>query len=206
MDKLLPCGHISHHEQNEKRWASAEFLAKTQESRDLARKIIADLKKGSLRPAPYPDTMQNDIINALKAHFSRLKKQLSPSAYLEQVAIYEKALSDLLSLPACRRDNRGFPLDYTEVVELIQRPDLLTPRTGGRQPMPTVQQRNARIAELVKAGNTHLNVCLTLNKEKYSVPSPWRGEGILTWKQAYAQKGGSVHSLISKVATKKALH
>jgi hypothetical protein len=174
----------------------------TQERRDLARKIVADLRQGRLTPAPYPDTMQNDRINALKIHFRRLKRQLSRSEYFEQVAIYEKALNDLLSLPPCRRD-RSFPLDYTEVKEIIQRPDLLTPRTGGRPPQRSVQERNARIAELVKAKNSHLNICLTLDKEKYSIPATWRKDGINTWRQAYLRNRNSVHSLISKAATKK---
>ena len=205
--RWLPCGvHTSHSAVEEKRWASPKFQEETQRQAALSTKLVNELKKkGRVNPGqfpPFPYTYENLRIYEVKQHFSFLKKRLQRQDYLKQVEIYEKAWSDYLLRPPCRRLS-DLPLIPSQVPHLTPVGGLTTPRTGGRHVSRTVQDRNFRIAELVKVNNTHLNICLTLDKEKWAVPLNWRKNSAQTWRKAYKDMSGSVHSLISKAATRK---
>jgi len=204
--KTLPCGHISHSQNEEGRWASTEFKAETQRQKALCDDLVEQLKnKGSLAPGPYPPypyTNETVRIYEVKQHFSRLKRSLPRRTYLLQVSIYEQALHKFFDLPPCRRDQSP-PILPSKVKDLLQPSDLLTPRTGGRSPSQTIRQRNARIAELVRQRMRHQVICRSLDDEKWSVPQSWKLQEIHTWKQAYKLNRPSVHSLISKIATKR---
>jgi len=202
----LPCGHISHSQSDELKWASVEFEAETRRQTALCNNIVATLKKkGRLSPGPYPpfpDTYETRRVYAVKQHFSRLKTHLQRQPYLQQVAIYERAIHNYLALPPCRQD-QGPPLLPSKVNDLQKLSDLPTPHTGGRPPSQTIRQRDAHIAELVQQGLRHQVICRYLDDEKWSVPQSWKLDGIHTWKQAYKLNRQSVHSLMSKIATKR---
>lgn len=167
--KWLLCGvHTSHSAAEEQRWASLDFQAETERQQKLFPSLIAYLKqKGKISPGPYPPvphSYNNQRIYEVKQHFALLRRRIPRDKYLEQVSIYERALNGFLAYPPCRRDLKGFPLLPMKIVGLVQIADLPTPRFGGRHVSRTVQDRNLRIAELVKADNTHLNICLILDK------------------------------------------
>lgn len=204
--ELLPCGHYQHSEAEEKGWASTEFQKAVERQKTLCKTLFDALKKkGKLNLGPYPPvpfSYETQHIYETKQHFGLLRKRLPRPEYLEQVEVYERAHRDCFDLPPCRR-GKTVPLLPSTIPGLLKPSDLPTPRTGGRHPSQSIQQRNSRIAELVKAGNSHLNICLTLDGEKYSVPGSWRNHGFQTWRQAYRQNPDLVHSLISKASTKK---
>ncbi len=201
----LPCGHISHSQDEEQRWASPEFEAETQRRKGLLQTLVTELKKkGRLDPGPYPpypDTYETRRIYEVKQHFAYLKKRLPRPKYLKQIAIYQRSFRDFLAQPPCRRD-QGVPLLPSKIPGLLQPSEIPTPRTGGLRPSQAIRQRNARITELVREGNSNQAICATLDREKCSVSSNWRKQSIQTWRQAYRHKRDSVHSLISKIATK----
>src|SRR5262245_10885890 len=146
LPQWLPCGvHTSHSEAEEQRWRSPKFLAETERYRELSKSIIRDLKRPLINLGPYPpfpDTYETRQIYAVKQHFSELKKRLRRDEYLKEVKIYERALSDFLSLPACRRDS-AFPLLPSKVLGLRSTSELTTPRTGGPHASQAVQKRNS---------------------------------------------------------------
>lgn len=206
--ELLPCGHISHSPDEERNWASPGFKAESDRQKALCQTLITELKKrGKLvlgTYPPVPHTYETVHIYEAKQHFALLKRRLPRPNYLEQVTIYEQALRDYFGLPPCRRV-QTLPLLPAKIPRLLQASDLPTPRTGGRQPSRTIQERNARITELVKAKSTHLVICRTLDRENWPIPPSWRRDGIQTWRQAYNQRPELLHPLISKAYTRKIL-
>lgn len=205
---LLPCGHTQHSEAEERRWASTEFQRGTDRQKTLCRTLFDELKKkGKLNLGPYPpvpNSYETQHIYETKQHFGLLRKRLPRPEYLKQVDVYERAHRDYFELPPCRQ-GKTLPLLPATIRDLLKPSDFSTPRTGGRHPSQNVQQRNSRIAELVKGGDSHLNICLAMDKERWSVPPSWRELSIQTWRQAYKQKADLVHSLISKISTRKIL-
>jgi len=206
--ELLPCGHNQHSEAEERRWASTEFQKETERRKTLCKTLFDELKKkGKLNLGPYPPiphSYENAHIYETKQHFDQLKKRLLRPEYLKQVAVYERAHRGYFDLPSCRRV-KTLPLLPATISNLLKPSDLPTPRTGGRHPSQTIQQRDSRIAELVKAQSTHRHICLTLDAEKCPVPPQWRKDNIQTWRQAYQWVRNRAHSLISKASTKKVL-
>lgn len=204
---LLPCGHYPHRPEDEQRWTSPVFKAETQRQRELFQRLIEKLKrKGKLDPGPYPpypSTYETGRIYEVKQHFALLKRRLSRSAYLEQVARYEQALRDFLTLPPCRRENRAIPLLPSRILGLLQPADLPTPRTGVRRPSKAIRNRNARIAELKQTGTNYRVICEFLDEDKFPVPPSWRRKDYQTWKQACKNIPGLVQALFSKITTKR---
>jgi hypothetical protein len=208
---LLPCGHISHSESEERYWASPEFEALVKRQKKLCEGLFHELKKtGKLNLGPFPPvpyTYETLRIYETKQHFDLLKKRLPRPKYLKQVAVYERAHRAHFNLPPCQRggglSGETLPLIPAQVPGLLQPSDLPTPRTGGRRPSRGVLERNARIAELKRAGQSHRQICSILDQEHYAVPASWRKQGVQTWRQGYARIQDRVHSLISKASTKK---
>lgn len=201
----LPCGHLSHSQNEEQRWASPEFQAETRRWKHLLRTLDAQLRdRTRLNPGPYPpwpDTYENRRIYEVKQHFDRLKRRVSPREYFNQVSLWEQANREFLDQPPCLRD-RGFPLIPAQVPDLLKPTNLTVPRTGGRRRSRKIQERNVRIAELRKAGNDASAICRLLDAKGWAVPDNWRREGVATWRQAYRRKTDHVHKLFSTIAPK----
>jgi len=57
---FLPCGHISHSADEERRWASSEFASETKRQKGVATKLVAELKRrGPITLGPYPPIPNN---------------------------------------------------------------------------------------------------------------------------------------------------
>jgi hypothetical protein len=202
--EFLPCGHVAHSLSDELLWVSPAFKSKIAEWTNLRETLITELKKkGRLDPGSFPhDSYRSQLIYGVKADFANLRKRLPREEYLQRVNIYDRELQDFLARPSCQLEIPSFPLDPQGIPGVRLQSDVL-PRTGGRPPDKTIQKRNKRIAELTRECK-NAQICVVLDKEKWSVPLAWRQEGIATWRQAYARPAirGNVHTLISKIATR----
>ncbi len=205
----LPCGHTSHSDAEERRWASAEFAAETERQAELCRKLVAYLnRKGPISPGPFPpvpDSYEARRIYEAKRYFAAVRHRLRRQAYLREVSRYVQAIDDFFALPPCQRDLKGVPLLPAQVPGLLRLEEVGTPRTGGRRPSQGVRDRNARIAEVKAAGTVHRTICTILDQEKWAVPPAWRKDDVRTWRQAYQRPRtrARIHSMFSKIATKR---
>jgi len=208
--KPLPCGHDSHPDALEEMWASPEFAKRTAKQKNRLTQLITAIRgKRALSPGrypPFPRTSENEREHEVRQYFRTLKRQLGPrlrSEYLAYVDRFEAANHYFLGLRPCRREGKIMPLHPSEIDGLLRPEELTTPRTGGRRPSSTVQERNALIREL-RPTNKDREVCRILDDRKVPIDNKsWRRQDITTWRQAFASKKNAVQVLFSRIAPKR---